>query len=77
LASSILAPFKKKNIPVMFMTDGDFSAIARDLVEAGADGFFIDRPCMDLALLVEQCGPELIYFTGPSPAPTSTAPTAS
>jgi hypothetical protein len=65
---AILAPFKKKHIPVMFMTDGNFSAVAQDLVEAGADGFFLDRPCMDLAALANPCGPDLIYFTGPAPA---------
>ena len=64
---AILAPFKEKNIPVMFMTDGNFLDVARDLVEAGARGFFLDRPCMDLAPLVDKCGPDLIYFTGPAP----------
>jgi len=43
-------------------------AVADDLVDAGADGFFLDRPCMDLERLVDRCGRGLIYFTGPPPA---------
>jgi len=64
----IIRPLKDRGIPVLFMTDGDFSAAAKDLVEIGADGFFLDTPCVDLEELVSQCGPDLIYFTGPSPS---------
>jgi hypothetical protein len=68
----ILAPLKSKGIPVLFMTDGDFLPVAADLVEAGADGFFLDQPCMDLEALVARCGRDLVYFTGPSPATMTT-----
>jgi uroporphyrinogen-III decarboxylase len=68
----IWRPVKENGIPLIFMTDGDFQQVATDLVEAGAEGFFLDQPSMDLARLVEQCGPDLMYFTGPSPATMTT-----
>lgn len=64
----LFKPIKDKGVPLLFMTDGNFTAVARDLVEAGADGFFLDTPCIGLEKLVSVCGPDLIYFTGPSPA---------
>jgi hypothetical protein len=64
----IFLPLKSKGIPVLFMTDGNFLPIVRDLVEAGADGFFLDTPCVTLEDLVPVCGLDLIYVTGPSPA---------
>ena len=62
------APLRERGIPVMFVSDGDYGEVARDLVDAGADGLFVDAPCMDLPQLAEQCGRDKIYFTGPSPA---------
>lgn len=62
------APLKKAGVPVLFFSDGNHHAVSKDLVAAGADGFFLDAPCMDLERLVADCGPNLIYFTGPSPA---------
>lgn len=66
--SSILKPVKDKGIPVIFMTDGNYTSVAKDLVEAGADGFFLDAPFVDLEKISSICGRDLIYFTGPSPA---------
>ena len=59
---------RARGLPHVFMTDGDFIAVAKDIAEAGAGGFFLDAPCVDLEWLVGQCGRDLIYFTGPAPA---------
>jgi len=64
----LFKPFKQRNIPLLFMTDGNFLQIAPDLVEAGADGFFLDNPAITLEEILEVCPKDLIYFTGPSPA---------
>jgi uroporphyrinogen decarboxylase len=64
----IFQPIKAKGVPILFMTDGNFLEVAADLKNAGADGFFLDTPCMHLESLVERCGRDLIYYTGPSPA---------
>lgn len=64
----VLKPFKDKGIPILFATDGNFLEIAPDIVAAGADGFFLDTPCVLLEQIVEQCGPDLAYYTGPAPA---------
>jgi uroporphyrinogen decarboxylase-like protein len=68
----IWRPIKEAGVPLLFMTDGDFSAVADDLLEAGADGFFLDAPCMDLPDLVRRCGRDKVYYTGPSPAVMTT-----
>ena len=60
--------FKDRNIPVLFVTDGNFTAIAQDLKEAGAEGFFLDAPCATLEKLIPLCGRDMIYFTGPQPS---------
>ena len=60
-------PLKRKGIKILFVSDGNYSEVARDIREAGADGFFLDTPTMDLERLVDQCGTDAIYFTGVSP----------
>ncbi len=65
---AIFLPIREKGLPHLFMTDGDFSAIAKDLADLGVGGFFIDAPCVDLEWLVGVAGTDKIYFTGPSPA---------
>lgn len=52
----------------LFMTDGNFSAVAADVAALGVDGFFLDAPCVDLEWLVGVAGKDKVYFTGPSPA---------
>lgn len=61
-------PLQERGIPVLFMTDGNFLAVAKDLNEIGADGFFLDTPHISLEDLAAVCGPDKIYFTGPAPS---------
>lgn len=63
----LFAPIKEKNIPLLAITDGNFLEVAPDYVEAGADGFYVDRPSLDLVELIKICGEDKIYFTGPTP----------
>lgn len=63
----LYAPFKENGIPVFSMTDGNFLSVAQDYVEAGADGFFLDRPAIELDDLAAVCGRGRFYFTGPAP----------
>jgi len=63
----LFAPFNGSGIPLLFLTDGNFTEIARDILEAGADGFFLDRPAIDPAALIKRCGDDKFYYTGPSP----------
>ena len=63
----LFAPIKARGIPLLCMTDGNFLEVAEDYLEAGADGFFLDRPAIELEQLAARCGPERIYFTGPTP----------
>lgn len=65
---AIFGHVHRRGIPHIFMTDGDFSAVAKDLAEAGAGGFFIDAPCVDLAWLASEVGTDKIFFTGPAPS---------
>ncbi len=58
----------------LYMTDGNYSAVAADLAALGVDGFFIDPPCVDLERLANVAGKDRIYFTGVSPAPLMTGP---
>jgi len=64
----LFAPFIQNEIPLLYMTDGNFMDVAADLSAMGASGFFVDRPAMDLERLARLCGADKIYFTGPSPA---------
>lgn len=63
----LFAPLKASGAPLLFVTDGNFADVARDLIDAGVDGFFVDRPPVDFARLVRLCGEDKIYFTGPTP----------
>lgn len=65
---AIFQPIKDKGIPLLFASDGNILEIAPDLLAAGADGLFVDNPCVDFEALVERCGTEVIYLYGPSPA---------
>jgi len=49
------------------MTDGNFIEVVKDYIDAGADGFFVDTPCVDMEKLITMAGNDKIYFTGPSP----------
>jgi len=64
----LFALLKARQIPILFSTDGRFVDVAQDLVAAGADGFFLDTPCVTLEEIVQLCGKSLVYFTGPAPA---------
>ena len=64
----LFAPIKEKNIPLLCMTDGNFIEVAQDYLDVGADGFFVDRPTIELEPLVKIAGEDKLYFTGPTPA---------
>ena len=51
----IWAPLKRRGIKVVFVSDGDYSALLDDIIAAGADGCF-SEPLVDIALLVEKFG---------------------
>ena len=53
---------------MIFVSDGNTMEIAPDLVAVGADGLFVDNPCVDFEALLARCGTELIYLYGPAPA---------
>jgi len=65
-------PFRERGIPLLFMSDGNYLEIASDIRQAGAEGFFLDRPCMELAAMAERCGRDAVHYTGPSPATVTT-----
>ncbi|MDK3159945.1 uroporphyrinogen decarboxylase family protein [Kamptonema cortianum] len=52
----------------IFMTDGDYKAVAEDLAALGPDGYFIDPPCVDPVWLSNVVGKDKIIFTGPAAA---------
>lgn len=64
----IWKPMVDAGIPIMFMSDGDVTELAEDVLEAGATGIMLDSPCVDLVELVSRCGRDVAYYTGPSPA---------
>lgn len=64
----LLKPFIDSDIPVLFMTDGNFLEIAEDIANIGVSGFFLDNPCVTLEEIVPLCGMDMIYYTGPAPA---------
>ena len=63
----LFAPFQGLDAPLIFMSDGNYLDVAREIKDAGAKGFFIDPPCMTLADMVTECGKDMIYITGPTP----------
>jgi hypothetical protein len=48
-------PLKKKNISILFMSDGKIDDIAADLADSGADGLFVDDVC-DIGRITRQVG---------------------
>jgi len=63
----LFTPFIESEIPLFYMTDGNFIEVAKDISDIGVDGFFVDRPSMDLSSLIKLCGEDKFYFTGPTP----------
>ncbi len=59
----IWAPLKRRGIKVVFVSDGDYSALLDDIIAAGADGCF-SEPLVDIALLVEKFGDTGILVSG-------------
>ncbi len=66
--AQLFPPIKASGRVHLFMSDGNWSAVAADLAALGVDGFFLDAPCVDLEWLVGVAGKDKVYFTGPSPA---------
>ncbi|MEG2381517.1 MAG: uroporphyrinogen decarboxylase family protein [Oscillospiraceae bacterium] len=64
----IYKPLLDAKIPVIFMSDGNYMDIIEDIKNLNVSGFFLDTPCMDLKTVVEVCGKDMIYLTGPTPA---------
>lgn len=48
-------PLKEKGIPILFWSDGDYSAVLDDVMACGADGFVLE-PMMDLEEAVRRYG---------------------
>ncbi len=63
----LFEPIKASGRVHLYMTDGNFSAVAADLAALNVDGFFLDAPGVDLEWLVSVAGKDKVYFTGPSP----------
>jgi len=61
----IFAPLKGKGIKVLATSDGFIEPIARDLLDAGADGLFIE-PMNDIRTMVDLVGPQGILWGGGS-----------
>ncbi|MEM2180940.1 MAG: uroporphyrinogen decarboxylase family protein [Nitrososphaeria archaeon] len=61
---TIMQPLKKKNIKVLFHSDGNLNRILDDLVEAGIDGLNPIEPVagMDIAEIKEKYGDKLILI---------------
>ena len=59
----IWAPLKKRGIKVILVSDGNYSAIADDIIAAGADGLF-SEPLVDIATLVEKYGADKVLIGG-------------
>jgi hypothetical protein len=51
----IWKPLKERGIPVVYLSDGDYSAFVDDIAAAGADGFIFE-PCVSLAMMAEKFG---------------------
>lgn len=67
----IYAPLKRKGIKVLATSDGFIEPIARDLMDAGADGLFIE-PMNDIRRMVEIVGPRGILWGGGSSVAVTT-----
>lgn len=61
--TEIWAPLKRRGIKVIFISDGDYSALVDDIMAAGADGCF-SEPLVDIAMLVEKFGESKILLSG-------------
>lgn len=48
-------PIHEKGKKVLFCSDGDFTAFAGDVADAGADGFIFE-PCMDFGCMIDRFG---------------------
>lgn len=59
----IYEPLKRKGIKILATSDGLIEPIARDLLDAGADGLFIE-PMNDIRKMVELVGPHGILWGG-------------
>jgi len=57
----IWAPLKEKGVKVVFISDGNIDPFLDDLVEQGADGFFVDTPS-SLERAVARYGGQKILF---------------
>jgi hypothetical protein len=51
----IWKPLKDRGIPVIFLSDGNYSALVDDIAAAGADGFMFE-PVVPLDMMVERFG---------------------
>jgi len=59
----IWAPLKRRGIPVIFVSDGDYSALVDDIMAAGADGCY-SEPLVDLGMLADRFGADKFLFSG-------------
>jgi uroporphyrinogen-III decarboxylase len=57
----IWKPLKERGIPVIFLSDGNFSALVDDIAAAGADGFMFE-PVVPLEMMVEKFGREKVLI---------------
>lgn len=61
----IYEPLRRKGVKVLATSDGLIEPIARDLLDAGADGLFIE-PMNDIGKMVDLVGPRGILWGGGS-----------
>lgn len=57
--SEIFAPFKEKNIPIIFTSDGNCTDLVDDIFAAGADGFNFEY-LVDMKMMVEKHGDKIL-----------------
>jgi hypothetical protein len=51
----IWQPLKERGIPVIYLSDGDYSPFVDDIAAAGADGFIFE-PCVSLGMMAGKFG---------------------
>ena len=54
-------PLKKKGIKIIFLSDGDYTEVVDDIIEAGADGFMFE-PYVNLDYMAKHYGDRKILI---------------